>query len=126
MSDEEIDAGAEPVTLGNAIVSTSEVNIVDLYINKKLTPFEFFYKLTCGAMVGMVSLQTNAMVRELVDFLSDRLEDFVRRKSKTERYIIHLLVEVVTIAAVFEAMVGMARFAKSRIAAKEEEEEEEE
>lgn len=126
MSSDEETISAEPVTLGNAIVNTSEANIVDLYIQKKLSPFDFFYKLTCGALVGMVSLQANSMVKELVEVISERLEDFVRRKSKIERYFIHLLVEIITIAAVFEASVTLARMARVTMSSPSEEEEDEE
>lgn len=108
------------VTLGDAIINTSEANIVDLYVRGELRPFDFFYKLTCGALVGMVSLQANSMVRELTDMISDRIEEFARRKTKVERYVIHLIVEVLVIAAVFEASVALLRFTKS-----EEEDEEE-
>ena len=110
------------MSLGDAIVNTSEANIVDLYIRKELRPVDFFYKLTCGALVGMVSLQANSMVRELTEMISERLEDFARRKTKLERYMIHLVVEILVIAAVFEASVALLRLTMS----KEEDEEDEE
>lgn len=111
----------EDVSLGDAIVNTSEANIVDLYVRGELKAFDFFYKLTCGALVGMVSLQANTMVRELTDVIAERLEEFARRKTKVERYVIHLVIEILVIAAVFEASVALLRLAKST----DEEEEEE-
>lgn len=52
------------------IQDTSEVNPVDFFVAKKITLPELVYKLMCGAIVTVIALRLNDIIKKLITSVS--------------------------------------------------------
>ena len=93
--------------MASQIVSTSEVNLVDLYITRKIDTKTLFYKLICGAIVTVVAFRVNDMTKDLSTFISMKAYSYV--EDEKENILKKLGIELAVLAAMFQSFVILNR-----------------
>ena len=61
-------------------LATSEVNLVDQYVHRKISSADFVYKVLCGALVAVVALRASDMLGSISAMVSDRVSEMVSIK----------------------------------------------
>lgn len=75
------------------IQNTSEVNPVDLFVRRKITLTTLLYKLMCGAIVTIIALRLNDVLKVGIARLSSEL----KVKDKIMQSVVDLIVVLVAV-----------------------------
>ena len=92
-----------------SIVNTSEVNLVDLFVDKKITHTDLLYKLLCGALVTIVALRVNDMTKDLTAFFQAKAAEAAPEVDEDKQAFVRIAIDIATVIVMLEGFVFAAR-----------------